>query len=108
MKCEAEGREFAKFLRSLQRSEQFLVTKCFFNLLLEVSHIYNIRTIRIQIGKKFGIEKHVEKVRKRTMWSFLYHDMLNKKDCRTEKREGHICILFEIGVPKNIFSWKAP
>ena len=45
-KFETEGREFAKFLRSLEqfiqtgeRSEQFLVTECFFNLFLEVSHI---------------------------------------------------------------------
>jgi hypothetical protein len=49
LKFEAEGQEFAKFLRSLEqfiqtvhcseRSEQFLVTECFFNLFLEVSHI---------------------------------------------------------------------
>ena len=46
LKFEAEGREFAKILRSLEqfiqnseRSEQFLVTECFFNLFLEVSHI---------------------------------------------------------------------
>ena len=39
LKFEAEGREFAKCLRSLEqfiqtvkRSEQFLVTECFFNL----------------------------------------------------------------------------
>ena len=44
LKFEAEGREFAKFLRSLEhysnseRAEQFLVTECFFNLFLEVSH----------------------------------------------------------------------
>ena len=42
LKFEAEGREFAKFLRSIysnsERSEQFLLTECFFNLLLEVSH----------------------------------------------------------------------
>ena len=36
LKFEAEGREFAKFLRSI---EQFLVTECFFNLFLEVSQI---------------------------------------------------------------------
>ena len=44
---EDEGREFAIFLRSLhiticsnsERSEQFLVTECFFKLFLEVSHI---------------------------------------------------------------------
>ena len=37
-----EGQEFAKFLRSL---EQFLVTECFFNLLLEISQISKNRTI---------------------------------------------------------------
>ena len=45
LKFEAEGQEFATFLRSLEqfiqtvRSELFLVTECFFNLFLEVSHI---------------------------------------------------------------------
>ena len=45
LKFEAEGREFAKCLKSLEqfihseKSEQFLVTKYFFNLFLEVSHI---------------------------------------------------------------------
>ena len=42
LKFEAEGREFAKFLRSLEQfiqTEQFFVTECFFNLFLEVSHI---------------------------------------------------------------------
>ena len=59
LKFEAEGQEFAKIQRSLEqfietakRSEQFLVTKCFFNLFLEVSHIQGIRTIRTQIEKK--------------------------------------------------------
>ena len=45
LKFEAEGQEFANILRSLEqfvqtvkgRSEQFLVTECFFNLFLEVS-----------------------------------------------------------------------
>ena len=42
LKFEAEGWEFAKFLRSLkhsysERPELFLVTECFFNLFLEVS-----------------------------------------------------------------------
>ena len=42
----AEGREFAKLLRSLEKfvetvkgQNNFLVTECFFNLFLEVSHI---------------------------------------------------------------------
>ena len=45
-KFEAEGREIANFLEitrtiysSNERSEQFLVTECFFNLFLEVSQI---------------------------------------------------------------------
>ena len=45
-----------------ERSEQFFVAECFFNLFLEVSHI--IRTIRIQIGKNIVIYKHAGKVRK--------------------------------------------
>ena len=44
LKLEAESREFAKIFRTIysnsERSEQFLVTECFFNLFLEVSHIY--------------------------------------------------------------------
>ena len=42
LKFDAEGREFSKFLRSLeefiQTVKQVLVTKCFFNLILEISH----------------------------------------------------------------------
>ena len=44
---EAEGREFAKkfeitrtIYSNSERSEQFLLTECFFNLFLEVSHFY--------------------------------------------------------------------
>ena len=37
LKFEAEGREFAVYSNS-ERSEQFLVTECFFNLFLEVSY----------------------------------------------------------------------
>ena len=36
-----------------ERSEQCLIIECFFNLLLEVSYIWWIRTIRIQIGKNY-------------------------------------------------------
>jgi hypothetical protein len=46
LKFEAEGQEFAKFLRLLEQfiqtvkvSEQVLVTECFFKLFLEVSHM---------------------------------------------------------------------
>ena len=46
LKFQAEGREFQKFwdhynnlFSNSERSEQFLVTECFFNLLLEVSKI---------------------------------------------------------------------
>ena len=49
LKFEAEGPEFAKFLRSLEqfissseRSEQFLETECFVNLFLEVFYVYNL------------------------------------------------------------------
>ena len=36
-----------------ERSEQFFVTKCFFKLFQEVSHVSKMRTIRIQIGKRY-------------------------------------------------------
>ena len=46
LKFKAEGREFGKILEitrtiysNSETSEQFLVTECFFNLFLEVSHI---------------------------------------------------------------------
>ena len=59
-----------------ERSEQFLVKQCFFNLLLEVSHI--IRTIQIQIGKIIGIHKHAGKVRKGK--TFIYkHRIIRKR-----------------------------
>ena len=35
-KFEAEGQDFAKFLRSLERSEKNLVTECFCNFFLEL------------------------------------------------------------------------
>ena len=43
LKFKAEGQEFAKDYEitrtNCERSEQFLVTECFFNLFLEVSQI---------------------------------------------------------------------
>ena len=44
LKFEAEGQEFLRSLyrtiySNSERSEQFLVTDCFFNLFLEVSHV---------------------------------------------------------------------
>ena len=47
-----------------ERSEECLVTECFFNLFLEVSQILWIRTTRIQIGKIIVTQKHASKVRK--------------------------------------------
>ena len=55
LKFEAGGQEFAKNCWNSEVSDQFLVTKCFFNLFMEVSQIYHIRKIRIQIEKKTGI-----------------------------------------------------
>ena len=52
LKFETEGREFAKILRLLERFIQavkvstFFETEYSFNLFLEVSQIYNIRTIQ--------------------------------------------------------------
>jgi hypothetical protein len=63
LKFEAEGREFAKFLRSLEqstysnseRSEQILVTVCLFNLFLEVSHINKLEQLEFKLEKIIGI-----------------------------------------------------
>ena len=52
------------------RSEQFLVTECFFNLFLEVSQILKIITIRIQIRIQIGIQKLAGKVRKLIWFDF--------------------------------------
>ena len=43
LKFEAEGREFAKKISTI------FETECFFNLFLEVSKAYHVRTIRIGI-----------------------------------------------------------
>ena len=60
LKFEAEGREFEFFFEitwtiysNSERSEQFFITACFFNLFLEISQIKKIRTIIIQIGKEY-------------------------------------------------------
>ena len=62
LKFDAEGQEFAKILRLLvtvylnsERSEQFLVAECLFNLFLEISQISKNRTIIIQIGNNIEI-----------------------------------------------------
>ena len=58
LKFQAEGLtcKFFEITRTIysnsERSEQFLVTECFFTFFLEVSYIQWIRTIIIQIGKK--------------------------------------------------------
>ena len=50
-------------LKWSERSEQFVVTECFFNLFLEVSNVLSIRTIKIQIGKKIlGFRNMQEKL----------------------------------------------
>ena len=72
-----EIREFAKFLRSLEqfiqsngeRSEQFLVTECFFNLLLEISHVSKIRKIIIQNGKNYWDLETCRKSQKKSIFS---------------------------------------
>ena len=62
LKFKAEGREFAKFLRSLgqfiqtERSEQFLVTDWFFfNLFLEVFRYSKLEQLEFKLEKIIGI-----------------------------------------------------
>ena len=46
-----------------ERPEQFLVTECFFNLILEASQTWDILK-QLKLEKNIGIEKHAGKVRK--------------------------------------------
>ena len=47
-----------------ERSEKNLVTECFLNLFLEVSHVYRLEQLEFKLGKIIGIQKHAGKVRK--------------------------------------------
>ena len=60
LKFKAEGREFAKFLRTTysnsERTEQLLVTECFFNLFLERFLISNkSEQLELKLEKNIGI-----------------------------------------------------
>ena len=62
LKNEAEGQDFVKIFEitgtiysNSERSEQFLVTECFFNLFLEVSHIKLVEQIVFKFKKHIGI-----------------------------------------------------
>ena len=75
MKSEAEGREFAKVLRSLlrticsisERTEQFLVTECFSNLFLEVYNKINNKLEQLEFKQKkiLGFRNMQEKLEKK-------------------------------------------
>ena len=61
-KLEAEGREFAKFFRSLGQfiqtvkdQEQFFVTECFFNLLMEFVISNELEQLDFVLEKNIGI-----------------------------------------------------
>ena len=59
LKFDAESREFSKILSSLEQfiqtesSEHFLVTACFFNLFLEVSH--KLEQLEFKLERNIGI-----------------------------------------------------
>ena len=61
LKFKAESREFSKIWEiysNSERSEQFLVTECFFNLFLEVSQIYwsnELEQLELKLEKNIGI-----------------------------------------------------
>ena len=68
LKFEAEGREFTKFLKSLeqfiQTVKQFLVTECWRFFLSN-----KLEQLEVKLEKNIGIKKHAGKVRK---CSFLF------------------------------------
>ena len=50
------------FWNSTLKAKNLQKTECFYNLFLEVSHIYWIGTIRLQIGKILGFRNMQEKL----------------------------------------------
>ena len=75
LKLEAEGQEFAKFLRSL---EQFIQTvkgqnnfgnRMFFNRFLRSN---KLEQLEFKLEKNIGIEKHAGKVRKAICYQKLF------------------------------------
>ena len=68
LKFEAEGGEFVKnfeitrtIYSNSERSEQILVTECYFNLFLEVFN--KLEQLELKWEKNFGIQKSTGKVR---------------------------------------------
>jgi hypothetical protein len=63
LKFEAEGREFEILFEiprticsNSERSEQFLLTECFFNLILEVfSYLNKLEQLEFKLEKNIGI-----------------------------------------------------
>ena len=67
LEIETESREFA----NSERSEQFLVTECFFILFLEVLEL----ELEFKLEKIIGIQKNAGKVRK---WYFSFYHSFDK------------------------------
>ena len=109
-----------------ERSEQFLVTECFFNLFLEVSQIKKIRTIIFKIGKNYwnleicrkslknlkilpGVIGRVGHIEWRPVW---IHSHYSNTDCRpliflvSENRIGNLIKSFDLKIKgENICDW---
>ena len=80
LKFEAEGLEFAKFLRSLEQfirtvkgqNSVWYLTECFINLFLFCFLRYNkLEQLEFKLEKIIGIQKHAGKVRKFILFSFF-------------------------------------
>ena len=90
LKFEAEGREFANFLKSLEqfiqtvkeRSEQFLITECFFTC----SRRFLISTLdsRINVGQEINIGpgKFAKKNKHRALNIHRAYKIWKKNTCR--------------------------
>jgi hypothetical protein len=55
LKFEAEGREFAKFFRSLEQFIQTVVTECILDLFLEVSESDKLEKLEFKLETIIGI-----------------------------------------------------
>ena len=72
-----------------------MVAECFFNLSLEVSHILEIRTIRIQIGTKLGFRNMQERLEKRyehIYQSFIYSQLFFLERLASGSLDKTVCL----------------
>ena len=77
---QAEGREFANILRSLEQFIQTVIGQNIIHLFLEISNVSSIRTLIIQIGKILGFRNIQEKLVNLIITNKVFSLLLHKND----------------------------